>query len=71
MESDGRPISNSILPFQPNEELDVDKSYRHRPLNFYLEPFYFPPPVCLTRDVNDDRIMLWDLSTISLQKPST
>ena len=57
--------------FQSNVELDVDKSYRHRPLNFYLEPFYFPPPVCLSQDVNDDRIMLWDLSTISLEKPFT
>ena len=28
--------------FQRNLELNIDQSYRHRPLNFYLEHFYFP-----------------------------
>jgi hypothetical protein len=56
-----------------NEELNVEGIGRYRPLNLYLEPFYLPPPICLTLDANHDQdhIMLWDLSTISLQKPST
>ena len=71
--SDGRSIVN--VPFQLNKKLDVDKKGRYRPLNLYLEPFYLPPPICHTPDAHHtngyyDYIMLWDLSTISLQKPS-
>jgi len=62
-------LTSSYPNTKINKKLDVDESYRHRPLNFYLEPFYFPPPVCLTPDGNEDCIMLWDLSTISLENP--
>ena len=69
-----RSISNFL--FQLNKKLDVDHVVRYRQLNLYLDPFYLPPPICLTLDTNNDKaypdyIMLWDLSTISLQKPST
>ena len=43
--------------------------YRHRPLNLYKSPFYFPPPICYSQDVKEDFIMLWDLSTLSLHPP--
>ena len=69
-----RSISN--FPFQLNKKLDVDHVVRYRQLNLYLDPFYLPPPICLTLDAHPDKespdyIMLWDLSTISLLKPST
>ena len=61
-----------IFPFQLNKELKRSGA-RYRGLNLYLDPFYLPPPIChsLDADHDHDYIMLWDLSTISLQKPST
>ena len=59
-----------IFPFQLNKELKRSGA-RYRGLNLYLDPFYLPPPICLTPDAHRGRgadyIMLWDLSTISLQ----
>jgi len=50
-----------------NHQLSLDTSYRHRPLNFFLSPFKLPPPICHSKDANDDHMMLWDLSTLSLR----
>ena len=67
--------SISHFPFQINKKLPDENPVRYRQLNLYLDPFYFPPPICLTPDAHRGRgadyIMLWDLSTISLQEPPT
>ena len=74
-DSDRRTISHFL--FQKNKKLDVDKRHRYRQLNFYLKPFFLPPPICVSLDAEldldhqQDHIMLWDISTISLQEPST
>lgn len=49
-----------------NSDLSENSQYRHRPINLFFKPFYLPPPICMSRDVQTDFIMLWDLSTISL-----
>ena len=50
-----------------NSELKENTQYRHRPLNLYLKPFYFPPQICNSTDTEKSTIMLWDLHTISLE----
>jgi len=49
-----------------NQQLSLETKYRHRPLNFYLSPFNLPPPICDSKDVKDDHMMLWDLSSLNL-----